>query len=177
MGAISADAIAELRAAGKSVAVGGDFAIDLASKQDLAKMLKDSQPYRRKIMAGNSGIVNAQGIASFRVFDVPDNFIFSMGKFIAWGDAHAPNTASVYTNAAAWGGLFHGQPGQANLAEFWPYPEASTGQVLPFTHEYGALQAPEWRPPDNIYFQGVGLTVGENITILLFGLLSRVSWA
>ena len=149
------------------------------SKQDLEAALKkiDDQNFRRKILAANSGIVAANGIATFRVFDVPDNYIFSLGKFIAWSDARNPSTGGVYTNAAAWCGLFHGAASPGNLADFWPYPEASTGQVLPYTHEYGALQAPEWRPPDNVTFQGVGLAVGENITVICFGLLKRVSWA
>lgn len=170
-----AQAIAEIIAGKKSAAVGADFAIDLATKADL-KAITDQQ-YRRKILAGNTGIVNGNGVATIKAFDVPDNFIFSLGKFIVWGDAHNPSTGSVYTNAAAWGGLFHGSPSPSTLAEFWPKPEAATGQVIPYTYDYGALQAPEWRPPDNVMFQGVGLTVGENVTVLLFGLLSRVSWA
>ena len=163
------------------VDVDAGIALELASKTDLegmfTKLGKKIDPYRRKILAGNSAIVPASGVVQFRVYDVPDNFVFTLGKFVVWGDAHNPSSGGIYTNAGAWGGLFHGNPSPANIAEFWPKPEASTFQILPYTYEYGAFQAPEWRPPDNVQFQGTGFPVGENITVLLFGLLSEQSWA
>ena len=177
MDVVDADAIAELRAGNKSVVVGADFGVDLMTKRDLERAIAKMNPYRRKILAAQSGIVKPDGTLQFRVYDVPDNFIFTLGKFIVWGDAHNPSSGGVYTNAAAWGGLFHGAAGAANLADFWPHPEASTFQVLPWTQDYGALQAPEFRPPDNVVFSGVGFPAGENITVLLFGQLLQADWA
>lgn len=157
------------------VEVDASIDLELATKKDLERLFRENHPYCRKIAVGNSGLVNANGNANFRVYDVPDGYTFKLGKFICWGDNHNPSSGSVYTNAAAWCGLFHGSGGAANLADFWPKPEASTYQILPYTDDYGEFQAPEWRSPDNVWFYGTGLTVGENITVLLFGLLEAVT--
>lgn len=159
------------------VDVDGAVSLELATKKDIAAAIRRANPYRRKIMAGNSAIVPAGGIVQFRVYDIPDNYIFTLGKFICWGDAHNPSSGGIYTNAAAWCGLMHGNPSPANLADFWPFPEASSFQILPYTKEYGELQAPEWRPPDNVQFYGAGMPVGENITVMLYGELKEVKWA
>lgn len=159
------------------VDVDAAVSLELATKADIVAAIRAANPYNRKIFAGQSAIVPASGVLQFRVYDVPDNYIFTLGKFIVWGDAHNPSSGGVYTNAAAWAGLFHGNPSPANLAEFWPKPEASTFQVYPYTYEYGDLPAPEFRPPDNVQFQGTGLQVGENITVMVFGSLKQVPWA
>ena len=150
------------------VEVAADVALELATKHDIEALREElRRPYHEGVMAAYSAVVSG-GVASFRVFDVPDGMKFDLRKVIAWGDSHNPSTGGVYTNAAAWCALFHGQPGAANIAEFWPYPEASNGQVLPYTREYakGILQ---WKAPDNVWFYGTGLTNGENVTCFVFG--------
>jgi hypothetical protein len=155
--------------------VGAKILLGLSGlRNDLASAAaKLERPFCRKVFNAFSGVVKADGTLQFKVWDVPDGMKFNLGKFIVWGDAHNPSTGGVYANAAAWAGLFHGAPGAANLADFWPYPEAASGQVLPYTREYGSLQAPEFRAPDNVFFYGTGFPVGENITVLLFGLMEE----
>lgn len=156
------------------VDVDAAIGLELATKADIEKLARRETPYRKKTVQGFSGITDATGKVAFRVYDIPDGMRFQLAKFIAWGDAHNPSTGSVYSNAAAWCGLFHGVAAPVNLADFWPYPEAATGQVLPYTKEYSEFQAPEWRVPDNVVFQIVGGPVTENVTILLFGMLEEL---
>lgn len=275
-----------------------DFAAraGLATKKDLETMIRrmTHKPYRRRnIPAIFSGVVNAQGIASFRVFDVPDGMKYEVERYIVWGDNHSPGSGGTYsgttqtnvdnsatgaataiaatlaaaagattyitgfevtgtgatagstivvtvtgilggtlsyelaipagvgtpinplivefpspipasalntaivvnvpsfgagnTNAAvtahgfqqttvnAWAGIFHGLPSPVNIADFFPMPEASTGQVLPYLKEFNGFNAPLFMAPDNIVFQLVGGPVGENITCLCFGTLSEIN--
>jgi hypothetical protein len=162
-----------------------DTAIDLgllASKKDLIAMenriiRNANSPFFERVVAAFSGISAAGApppALGFKVYDVPDGMKFILTKFICWGDAHNPSSGGVYNNAAAWGGLFHGVAAPAALADFWPEPEASTFQVLPYTREYGWDTGPEWRQNDNVYFQMVAPPATENITVLLFGFLASL---
>lgn len=156
--------------------MGVDLELDLsASIGDIVRREMDAAihplfgPQSERIVAIFSGQVGAGGGVGFRVYDVPDGKTFMLYKYICWDDAKNPSTGAVYSNAAAWCGIFHGIPGAANLADFWPKPEAATGQVLPFTWEFNDKNGPEFRQNDIVYFQGVGLPVGDNITLLIFG--------
>lgn len=136
------------------------------------EMNRDKKPYSERIMIGFQGQVALVGgvqTARFRVYDVPDGMTFLLYKFITWDDAHNPSTGSVYTNAAAWCGIFHGIDSPATIADFWPKAEASTGQVLPFSWEYNDKNAPEFRQNDNVFFAGYGLESGHNISLLGWG--------
>lgn len=160
------------------IALGADVEVDIATSDDIRRIIreeKDIKTYTERIVAIFSGVTDASGKASFKVYDIPDGMTFFLYKFIVWGDAHNPSTGGVYTNAAAWGGIFHGQPSPVNLADFWPVPEAANGQVLPFTKEFGDPSAPEFRQNDNVYFQLVGGPVAENITVLAFGELRALA--
>lgn len=160
------------------IALGADVEVDIATTDDIRRIIReesDIKTYTERIVAIFSGVTDGTGKAAFRVFDVPDGMTFFLYKFIVWGDAHSPATGGVYTNAAAWAGIFHGQPSPVNLADFWPVAEASTGQVLPFSKEYGDPSAPEFRQNDNVYFQIIGGPVVENITVIAFGELRALA--
>lgn len=146
-----------------------DLMIRKAVSDEMDRKLR---PYSERIMIafqGQVASVNGVQTARFRVFDVPDGMTFLLYKFIAWDDAHNPSTGSVYTNAAAWCGIFHGIDSPATLADFWPKAEASTGQVLPFSWEYNDKNCPEFRQNDNVFFAGYGLENNHNISLLGWG--------
>lgn len=156
--------------------VSAEIVASLGSRLDQlqAAIERLQRPYCRSILAAKGGAVSAGGAVQFAVFDVPDKMKFTLRKFILWGDNHNPSTGSVYNNPAAWCGLFHGQPSNVNLADFFPYPEAANGQVIPYTKEY-ARDIIVWESPDNVQFSGVGLPAGENVTCFVFGDLEEAT--
>jgi len=179
---MSAQVGADLEASLGGVELDAAIQLGLATKDDLKKMENNivrnlNAPFFERVVAAFSGVSVAGApppALGFKVYDVPDGMKFVLTKFIAWGDAHTPASGGVYTNAASWAGLFHGQASAANLADFWPYPEASNAQVLPYTKEYGWDVGPEFRQNDNVFFQIVAPPATENITILLFGFLASL---
>jgi len=166
---------AELEALGVDLEFGAE--LDLVTKADLQRELKNlrhdlSAPYRERVMYANGAVSPAAGPWNVRVADIPDGKTFILTKYMVWSNAQNPGSGSIYTAAGSWGGLFHGnQPSPAQLADFWPFPEASTFQVLPYTKEFGFDTGPEWRQNDNIFAQIVVPPPSVNITVICFGWL------
>lgn len=146
--------------------VDAQIGVDVATKADIERMMRNRDPYIEKVFRPYSGLTDANGNLVLRVYDVEDGKAFSVGKIILWADGFTP--ASPYSNAAAWVGIFHGnQPSPANLADFAPYSPG--GQIFPGTFEYGLLEAPEFKAPDNVTIGVFSGPPSTNITCLLFG--------
>lgn len=151
--------------------------LELATKQDIMRALRRNEPFVEKIQAGFSGQTDANGNLVMRVYDVTDGKEFSLFKALLIADGFTP--ASPYVNAAAWCGIYHGNPGNpgaigmGNLADF--APSSPGGQIFPSTFEYGSSQAPEFRAPDNVGFGLISGPPSTNITILLFGELRSIT--
>jgi hypothetical protein len=149
--------------------IGAEIDLEFLASKDDVKSLADAvrsitPPYSETIFAAFSDKTNASGTLNMRIYDVPDGMTFFLYKLIQWADGFTP--AAPYSNAAAWSGIFHGQPSPANLADFAPY--TTGGQLFPLTAEWGD-GAPEFRQNDTVFFQCNGGPVSTNITILLFG--------
>jgi len=151
----------------------------LGSKVDELERFIRSQAYKQQIFAADQAVTSATGAMSKRIYDVPDGMIFYPSRYMVWSDAHNPATGACFQSTTCYGGIFHGTPSPATIADWFPPPEgglglAATPNILPYYKEFNRFNSPEFQTPDNVTFQLVNGPATVNITVLIYGWLQEL---
>jgi hypothetical protein len=143
--------------------------MEVVTKDDLEKALRNSRVKRETIWEGASGATDSSGNLSLPILDIPIGKLLVLERLILWADGFDPDTVST----TGWFGLYHGRgqnPGQ--LADF--SPQSSGAQVFPSLAEYNHNNAPRFKGGETMVGEFVGVVASTNVAVLIQACLEPV---